>query len=421
MGSVTPSWLGTITDPGPGANQGTTYNLTYEQMANVIGGVIGSGIVEPDRYYVGGQPGPIDPATGDPVNVPVGGNTVNDSYLNGKPFSLELRGVGFLRKGVEWDNDVPGGGWRLLGSATIYQDAVYTVHFQPSISNIISTPDAIGKFIAGIQLISSNTLMTADMYRKLLVFTGGYELTLAADYPENIVCPATVNSPNNRQSTIIAPAGQTIAWNGGNVQRVWLGKNEDVNLVRSGTTWYVLPGSTMSIGYKFCTQITPGRVVGPNQIVAIGQTILRSEHPRVLDTLLRMNAAYPGSVASSTDWPNDRSRWGFGNGTTTIQVPDLRGRFPRWLDLGAGIDQDRVQDGLQNMPGSGQAMDVQAHNHNNGGNDRLLAYTGQGTAISFDNDPTGSQPDLRFSLPILPYGGKETRPINECELPLVNL
>lgn len=422
MGSVTPGWLCTITDPGPGANGGQTYKLTYEQMASIISGVIGSGIVEPDRFYVGGQPGPIDPATGQPVNVPADGNTVNDSYLNGKAFSLELRGVGFLRKGIEWDNDVPGGGWRLLGLAKIYQDAVFAVHFQPAISNIISTPDAIGKFVAGIQLIASDTLITADMFRKLLVLTNGCRVTLAADYPENIVCPFTVNSPNNRQSTVIAPAGQSIAWNGGNVQQVWLGKNEDANLVRAGDTWYVLPGSTMSIGYRFSTQLIPGRLIGPNQILAAGQLILRSDFPRVLDRLNQMNAAYPGSVVSAEDWENDKSRWGFGDGVNTIQVPQLLGRFLRWLDMGAGLDADRIAAGLQNIPGTGQGMQVQLHNHTNLNANRILEFTGQGTETNYDPaQPGSSEPDLSFSRTLTAFGGSETRPINGAELPIINL
>ena len=419
MGNVTPAWLGTVTDPGPGDNAGTTYKATWQEITQIISGIIGTGIIEPDRVYIGGEPGPIDPDTGEPVDVPVGGNTVVDTYLNGKPFTLFLQGVGPLIKGTHWDNDVPGGGWRLLGTTKINPEEVYTAHFHPVISNIISSPDAIGKFIAGVQIISSDTLITADMFRKLLVLTGGYKVTLASDYPENIVCAITQNSPSNKQSTITAPAGQSIAWNGGTVQQVWLGKNEDVNLVRAGNTWYVMPGSTMSIGYKFTTQLTPGRIIGPNQIIAAGQLISRTDFPRVLDRLNQMNTLYPGSVVSAEDWESDKGRWGFGDGVNTIQVPLLLGRFSRWLDMGTGVDVDRIAEGLQNIPGSGQGMQVQSHNHTNNEFNRLLKQDGSWTIDEWDN--TGGQPNLGFSGTLQPYGGNETRPTNAAELPLINL
>lgn len=426
VGSVTPSWYTLFCDP----TTGISYKGTWAAAADVISQLIGSGVIEPDRTYIGGQPGPIDPATGDPVDVPTDGDTVIDTYLDGKVYSLELRGVGFLQKGVEWDNDVPGGGWRLLGGAAIYADALYTAHFHPQISNIIASPDAIAKFTAGVQIINSNTTITAGMFRKLLVLTDGYQVTLAVNYPENILCAFTVNAPSNRQSTIIAPVGQTIAFNGGNVQQIWLGKNEDVSMVRAGNTWYILPGSTMSVGYRLAGTIDIGRLAGPNQIIAQGQLLLRSEHPRILDYITRLNAAYPGTVLSASDWSGNRTFWGFGDGSTTIQVPDLRGYFPRWLDLGAGIDADRVASGLQNKGGSGQGMKVEEHNHlpPNAKFNKLVASAnepdGEGghfTAAIFGGTYNDGRPKVNATGQLQPYGGSETRPINVGELPLLNL
>ncbi len=177
----------------------------------------------------------------------------------------------------------------------------------------------------------------------------------------------------------------------------------------------------MGIGFAKSTDFAPGRVVKPNQILAVGQQILRGDYPRVLYWLNEMNNQYPGSVLPADLWEENRTCWGFGDGISTIQVPDLRGYFPRWLDLGAGVDQDRVGLGLQNKPGFGQPMEVQEHNHINGNYNRLLLNDGAGTATGADNDPTKIQPNITHSGIILPFGGKETRPINEGELPIVNL
>lgn len=389
---------------------GTSYRITGTDYTAIISGIIGSGIVEPDRVYVVDRGQPDDPVAGT--------DTVNDTFLDGKVYSLELRGVGFLEKGVEWDNDVAGGGWRLLNGTLFNSFEFYTVHFHPQISPVISTPGAIGKFVDGIQLISSNTTITTGMFRKLIVLTNGYTVTLSGSYPENVIHAFTHNGPSNKQAVLTAPGGQTFSWNGGTTSTLWLGKNERVGLIRSGSTWYV---AYDTMGYDKVGLIVPGRLPGANQLIAQGQTVLRSDYPRLLDYINRLNAAYPGVVVNAAQWATNKTLWGFGDGSTTIQVPDLRGYFPRWLDLGAGIDVDRNNSGIGSKPGSAQADAVRSHNHSNSGYDRLLTYSGQGTATGFDPATGATEPDLRSSLPISPYGGSETRPINSAELPLINV
>lgn len=50
--------------------------------------------------------------------------------------------------------------------------------------------------------------------------------------------------------------------------------------------------------------------------------------------------------------------WGTGDGSTTFNVPDFRGEFPRGWDDGRGVDTGRVF-------GSAQAQAMQAHQHRN--------------------------------------------------------
>lgn len=410
-GSVDANWWGQVCDPATGTN----YKMTYENITAIISGIIGSGIIEPDRVYIVDRGQANDPVTG--------GNTVNDTYLEGKVFSLELRGIGFLEKGVEWDNDVSGGGWRLLGGTTFNDGEFYTVHFHPQISPVISTPDAIGKFVSGVQLISSNTTITTGMFRKLIVLTNGYTVTLSATWPENVIMSITHNGATNKQGVIVAPGGQSFAWNGGTTSTLWLGKSEDLNLIRSGNTWYVTPGSTMSLGYNQVGHIIPGRLAGANQLIAQGQTVLRADYPRLLDYITRLSAAYPGSVLNAAQWSSNKTRWGFGDGSTTIQVPDLRGYFPRWLDLGAGVDADRVDDNLQNIPGSGEEAAVESHSHAPNADYNKLLRESDGlphdTAATFGGSRSSSWPYIADFGTMISYGGSETRPINSAELPLI--
>ncbi|MBU2700587.1 microcystin-dependent protein [Sporomusaceae bacterium BoRhaA] len=67
--------------------------------------------------------------------------------------------------------------------------------------------------------------------------------------------------------------------------------------------------------------------------------------------------------------------FGTGDGSTTFNLPDLRGEFIRGLDMGRGVDISREL-------GSSQADGIKKHNHNlktetgDAGNDGCLADTG---------------------------------------------
>lgn len=74
--------------------------------------------------------------------------------------------------------------------------------------------------------------------------------------------------------------------------------------------------------------------------------------------------------------------YGTGDGSTTFNVPDLRGEFIRGLDASRGIDGGRAL-------GSAQSADIAAHNH---------------TATSTVTDP-GHEHDILTSVQLLAAGG----------------
>lgn len=90
--------------------------------------------------------------------------------------------------------------------------------------------------------------------------------------------------------------------------------------------------------------------------------------------------------------------FGSGDGSTTFNVPDLRGEFVRGWDDSRGIDSGRSF-------GSAQADDLKSHTHSISPS----TVTGRGGAFSAT---AGSQPLSEETLVIGNTGGTETRPRN---------
>jgi len=88
--------------------------------------------------------------------------------------------------------------------------------------------------------------------------------------------------------------------------------------------------------------------------------------------------------------------YGSGNGSTTFNVPDFRGLFPRGKDDGRGIDPNR-------STGSYQEMSIQSHSHFISIQNETLA--GGGSVLPC-NRPGGIQVNTNA------VGGTETRPKN---------
>lgn len=350
--------------------------LGYKQdvgtFAEIVAGVAGSAIVLPTRLY---RPGVSMPAGS---SLSVDKKQIIDPYLDGKVYDVNRRGVELMMKGIEWDNTVPGGGIELLQFGDTFTEPesgiggdVIQISFQPQVSPILPAPNAIGRFISGITNVTSDMTITSGVYRNLFILnsaTTTLTLTLppVASYPLGIILPISSTMGLQRQSTIQCNGLENIYWNGTTYNKLFMGQNDTLILtpLTGHTTlpdgWYV---SHFDTTYHQIGHVIPGYMPGANQIIAAGQILQRAAYPRTTDFVLRLNAAYPGTVMSAANWPSNKTFWGFGNGTTTIQVPDLGGYHPRYLDFSGLIDIDRANSGLNDKPGSSQASANKEHNH----------------------------------------------------------
>jgi phage-related tail fiber protein len=110
--------------------------------------------------------------------------------------------------------------------------------------------------------------------------------------------------------------------------------------------------------------------------------------------------------------------YGAGDGSTTFNLPDLRGEFIRGWDDARGVDAGRTL-------GSAQAQNYQSHNHGitDPGHSHVLDYLvplyggdtdrGEGSSVfSVDNSAQPSVVANSTGITINNSGGAETRPRN---------
>lgn len=413
--------------PAPGTPDGTwrtfifppTGLLGYREDITVIGDIIssqiGTAINRPDRVYQfldnlpDGAELLLEDDPGSPnFGLPIG---VTDPYLDGLEYSNHVRGVEYLIKGDEWQNDVAGGGWRFTDGRIVEDGMIVTLSFQPQISSVISTPDAVARFLdaSGIALVTATSTLTAGSQRKLIFIQGAtavVSVTLDETYPEGVLCAILTASGTQIQTTILAPAGQDIYQNGVKTS-FYLGQSEYAYCVRIGTRWYV---TSISDGWQRVGDIVMGLVPGANKISANGQTLQINEVPRLNAKLDELEAALPGSVISVGAWTTDNTKWA--RDATTIRVPKLGGWGSRFLDLGNGIDVDRITEGDGSIAGSSQQDQVIAHNHANGAFDQILKPSTEAaheTAATFSGTRPSSWPYIADSEPLVIVGGTETR------------
>lgn len=386
-----------------------------EMLAEIISEQIGSVTVPDPNYYLVGGPETTDPAAGTRI--------VNDASLNGLDYTIFKWGVGPIRKGIDWQNDVVGGGWRLLGVDFITNE-MYAAIPKPEVSNILSAPGSIARFTDGVELLPSSTIIGASMYRKLLVMNGAEIVTLplCSDYPVNVALYIASAEGPRKESTIITQSGDIIYGQSGGLNTVYIGQREFIVLITDGTSWYI-----QSCSQRMFEQPTfqnswswGANTEALNSLPAIGTLYNRADYPGTWAFVNKLATAVPTAVVNEATWATNKTKWGLGVGGTTFRVPDMRGQFARSLDLGAGIDPDRSPTD-EITPGSGQGDSVEPHTHPASDDSTVLFIKrkpgGPGGGLGINSSSGG------FELAQSPTGSNtgtsETRPINAGFYPLI--
>jgi microcystin-dependent protein len=103
--------------------------------------------------------------------------------------------------------------------------------------------------------------------------------------------------------------------------------------------------------------------------------------------------------------------WGSGDGSTTFNLPDLRGRFLRGVDNGAGRDPDSAIRTASNTGGnSGDNVgSVQDHAFASHGHTQNV---GSSNNNSTGGSTAAATSDIGRDISVNSNGGSETRPIN---------
>ena len=129
---------------------------------------------------------------------------------------------------------------------------------------------------------------------------------------------------------------------------------------------------------------------------------------------LKANGAAVSRITYARLFAKIGTTFGAGDGSTTFNLPDLRGYFLRGWDDGRGIDSGRVL-------GSYQADELKAHKHLENSL-HITGYNGKTYSVINGSEPRGPEFDYRISAtggtytatsPYTEnYGGIETRPRN---------
>jgi len=133
-------------------------------------------------------------------------------------------------------------------------------------------------------------------------------------------------------------------------------------------------------------------------------TIIYHASASAPDGYLKANGAAVSRTTYSSLFTAIGTTWGAGDGSTTFNLPDLRGEFARGWDDGRGVDSGRSF-------ASAQADEIKSHAHTPSSDNGFLTGSNSGTDFNF-NYGSGSAVFTGGVNQTSSVGGDETRPRN---------
>lgn len=350
----------------------------------------------------------------DAADSPVSGQTsFSDADLDGWTFSLERRGVGTLMQGTEWDT-VDGGGFKLLlTDDTFGANETFTVHFLPKIVTKTPAETSTG-VISDIVTLTADTQLDNSHYNKMLscasvTFRMTHTLPAIADTPAQTLFAFNTNMGQQYNTTIQVSGTDSIFWNKEERSAVYLGRNEQLTIVKGADGWYIWDfRPSVIVGSQFWAD-----TVLVNTLERNGALLNRLDYPRLFNEYI---SNLPLSMITdeatwATDATTNRGKFTMGDGSTTFRIPDSRGTFVRAFDNGRGLDNGRVI-------GTYQADGIKSWSMNvtipKTATSRSDAGVGRFASGADENEPNDMTP-----FTITYNGTADTRPMNETKIPLI--
>lgn len=213
----------------------------------------------------------------------------------------------------------------------VWNGATFTiVSFQPGAS-IITSPSGTAPSSPALGQLWQDTAQTPD---ELKMWDGTNWVRVDPDGIDQTFADARYLQITTAASTYLAKAGGTMTGN--------------LTLVGS-------PSTTNMAANKGYVDAQIAAIPAATDLTPAG-TIIWSARNTAPTGYLKANGAAISRTTYATLFSAIGTTFGSGDGSTTFNVPDLRGEFARGWDDGRGIDSGRTF-------GSAQAQAIQSHNH----------------------------------------------------------
>ena len=268
-----------------------------------------------------------------------------------------------------------------------WNGATWTIiSFLPG-SSIITSPAATGPSSPQLGQLWQDTSQTPD---QLKMWDGSNWVRVD---PQGI----TQTAGDARYLRIVTAASTYLALGGGTLTGNLTLPGVPTTTNMAATKGYV---DTQIAGIPAATDLTPAG------------TVIYTARTTAPTGYLKANGAAISRTTYATLFAAIGTLYGIGDGSTTFNLPDLRGEFVRGFDDGRGVDTGRTM-------GSNQAQNYQSHNHlvsDPGHSHTYQSATsgqevieGSGRAVQAYTENTSSQ---TTGITIQNNGGTETRPRN---------
>lgn len=341
----------------------------------------------------------------DPVAGDIG---IRDTRLADKEYWIEERGTASLLKSEIIDRSDDGGGFdfntagKLMQSGAVYVAYVITRLDLPGEDTPTSGGGGMNDFYI---LENSETFDPLTMGNKYLLSTfstvvGTLTLGPLATMPDTRFRLLT-HGGLQRNVIIQLALGDTCVFLGNAVNKITLGKGEEIEIVIKNNTLFVVE--------RFTAHERLGQVVWSykpliNGLEADGGLRALADYPRVLELLLTMP---PNVVVGDSDWqttttidgqpniPINKGRWMYDG--TNFRPPDLRDRMIKALTATDGsIYSGRYEH--QKLLEHGHGL---ASNNDNGGSPYMSGAHSTGGNLGYDlNGSSGPINEYRSGPPI---------------------